>query len=216
MVNSYYTNEGMIRVAIVEDDRAIREGLEILLRGTPGFDCSSACSSGEEALEILPALNPDVILMDIKLPGIDGIECIVKLKSLNLSAQIIMLTVFEDADAIFESLSAGASGYLIKQTPPAKILEAIREVYLGGSPMSADVARKVVQSFHQKEKMDTSVNLTKREEEILSYVVKGYYYKEIADMLFISIETVRTHIRNIYEKLQVRTRTEAILKYLGK
>jgi DNA-binding NarL/FixJ family response regulator len=186
MADSYYTNEGMIRVAIVEDDKAIREGLEILLRGTPGFDCPSACSSGEEALEILPALNPDVILMDIKLPGIDGIECIVKLKALSLPANIIMLTIFEDADAIFKSLSAGASGYLIKQTPPAKILEAIREVYLGGSPMSAEVARKVVQSFQQKETMDTSVSLTKREEEILSYVVKGYYYKEIAEACFSS------------------------------
>jgi DNA-binding NarL/FixJ family response regulator len=129
----------------------------------------------------------------------------------------IMLTVFEDSDAIFQSLSAGASGYLLKQTPPAKLLEAIQDVYRGGSPMSGEIARKVVQSFqHPVSAPGTAEVLTKREQEILSYLAKGYLYKEIAGLLFISTETVRTHIRNIYEKLQVRTRTEAILKYLKK
>jgi DNA-binding NarL/FixJ family response regulator len=155
--------------------------------------------------------------MDINLPGINGIECIVRLRELHLPMQFIMLTVFEDADAIFQSLSAGATGYLLKQTPPAKLLEAIQDVYRGGSPMSGEIARKVVMSFqHPSSTPGTSNGLTKREEEILSYLVKGYFYKEIAGALFISVETVRTHIRNIYEKLQVRTRSEAILKYLNK
>jgi DNA-binding NarL/FixJ family response regulator len=155
--------------------------------------------------------------MDINLPGISGIECILKLREMALPVQFIMLTVFEDTDAIFRSLSSGACGYLLKHTPPAKLLEAIVDVYRGGSPMSGEIARKVVQSFQQPSvKPDASINLTKREEEILGFLAKGFFYKEIAETLSISVETVRTHIRNIYEKLQVRTRTEAILKYLRK
>lgn len=206
-----------IRIAVVEDDPTIREGLKMLLQGSPGFSCVATFNSGEGALAELPVLKPDVVLMDIKLPGIDGIDCIIKIKAMNLPIQIIMLTIFEDTDAIFKSLSAGASGYLLKQTPPVKLLEAIFDVYNGGSPMSGEIARKVVQSFQQKDKTDVFTKaLTRREEEILSLLIKGYYYKEIAESLFISTETVRTHIRNIYEKLQVRTRTEAILKYLSK
>jgi DNA-binding NarL/FixJ family response regulator len=206
-----------IRIAIVEDDKTVREGLQILLGGSPGFSCAGAYGNGEDALAGIPTLLPDVVLMDIHLPGISGIECILMLKALDLPVQFIMLTVFEDADAIFRSLSAGASGYLVKQTPPAKLLEAIQEVHHGGSPMSGEIARKVVQSF-QNHSTSGKVQggLSKREEEILSYLARGYLYKEIAGFLFISVETVRTHIRNIYEKLQVRTRTEAILKYLGK
>jgi DNA-binding NarL/FixJ family response regulator len=155
--------------------------------------------------------------MDIDLPGINGIQCIITLKALNLPMQFIMLTVMEDSDAIFNSLSAGASGYLMKHTPPAKLLEAIEEVYRGGSPMSSEIARKVVDSFQSHSAGTYTANvLTKREEEILSYLAKGYLYKEIADMSYISIDTVRSHIRHIYEKLQVNTRTEAILKYLHK
>ena len=206
-----------LRIAVVEDDKTVREGLQMLLNGSPGFTCVAAYSTGEDAVAGLPEMNPDVVLMDINLPGINGIECILALKEQNLPIQFIMLTVFEDADAIFQSLSAGATGYLLKQTPAVKLLEAIQDVYRGGSPMSGEIARKVVQSFqHPAPALGTANGLTKREEEILSYLVKGYFYKEIAGQLFISTETVRTHIRNIYEKLQVRTRSEAILKYLRK
>jgi DNA-binding NarL/FixJ family response regulator len=206
-----------IRIAVVEDDKTVREGLQMLLNGSPGYSCVAAYGSGEDALAGIPEIMPDVVLMDINLPGINGIECILKLKEQDLPVLFIMLTVFEDADAIFRSLSAGACGYLLKHTPSAKLLEAIQDVHRGGSPMSGEIARKVVQSFQLTAiKSDTLVSLTKREEEILGFLAQGYFYKEIAGTLSISVETVRTHIRNIYEKLQVRTRTEAILKYLKK
>lgn len=215
------TNENMssevIRIGVVEDDNLVREGLQVLLEGSPGFSCIAAYANGEDALIGLVEVKPDVVLMDIDLPGINGIECIISLKELNLSMVFIMLTIFEDTEAIFNSLSAGASGYLLKQTPPVKLLEAIQEVYRGGSPMSGEIARKVVESFQQLEIPNEKLGgLTKREKEILSYLAKGYLYKEIAELLFISIDTVRSHIRHIYEKLHVKTRTEATLKYLNK
>jgi len=217
MYQSENSQEKSIRIAVVEDDKTVREGLQMLLNGSPGYSCIAAFGSGEEALKGIPEILPDVVLMDINLPGINGIECILKLKVQDLPVLFIMLTVFEDADAIFRSLSAGACGYLLKNTPPAKLLEAIRDVYRGGSPMSGEIARKVVQSFQPPaDRPNISTNLTKREEEILGLLSQGYFYKEIATSLSISVETVRTHIRNIYEKLQVRTRTEAILKYLKK
>ncbi|MBE0647022.1 MAG: response regulator transcription factor [Bacteroidales bacterium] len=217
MANADTFHNDPIRIAIVEDDKTVREGLQMLLNGSPGYSCVAVFGSGEEALAGLPEISPDVVLMDINLPGINGIECILKLKELDLSMVFIMLTVFEDADAIFKSLSAGACGYLLKHTPPVKLLEAIQDVHRGGSPMSGEIARKVVQSFqHPTTKTSTSLILTKREEEILGFLAEGYFYKEIAASLNISVETVRTHIRNIYEKLQVRTRTEAVLKYLKK
>ena len=201
----------------MEDDNTVRTVLEILLNGSPGFTCVAAYSNGEDAVAGLPDVNPDVVLMDINLPGISGIECISRLKEQDLPMLFIMLTIFEDSDAIFQSLSAGASGYLLKQTPPARLLEAIQEVYQGGSPMSREIARKVIQSFqHPATTAASENNLTGREEEILACLVKGLLYKEIAGKLFIGVETVRTHIRHIYEKLQVRTRSEAIVKYLGK
>lgn len=217
MSNSGNTWQEPIRIAVVEDDKTVREGLQMLLNGSPGFTCVAAYGNGEDAVAGLPEASPDVVLMDINLPGISGIECILALKEQKVPIQFIMLTVFEDADAIFHSLSAGATGYLLKQTPPVKLLEAIQDVYWGGSPMSGEIARKVVQSFqHPLSNYASANSLTKREDEILSYLMKGYFYKEIAGLLFISVETVRTHIRNIYEKLQVRTRSEAILKYLNK
>ena len=217
MIYQEKTRQAPIRIAVVEDDKTVRDGLEILLNGSPGFTCVATYSNGEDALAGLPALLPDVALMDIDLPGTNGIDCILALKEQKISILFIMLTVFENSDAIFQSLAAGASGYLLKQTPPAKLLDAIQDVYQGGSPMSGEIARKVVQSFqHPLLSGHHFVGLTKREEEILSYLAKGYLYKEIAGLLFISVETVRTHLRNIYEKLQVRTRTEAILKYLNK
>jgi len=205
----------VIRVIIVEDDQAVREGLQILINGSEGYNCIAACSSAEEALKILPQLLPHVVLMDINLPGMNGIECVVCIKNAYPDIQVMMLTVFDNTDEIYKSLAAGATGYLLKKTPPAKLLEAISELVNGGSPMSGEIARKVVQTFlkpalHQF----PEANLTPREEEILSYLAKGYLYKEIANTLFINIETVRTHIHKIYQKLQVRTRTEVLLKYM--
>jgi len=206
-----------ISLIIVDDHPLFRQGVADSLALEADMLVVGQAASGEEGLDLIRTLKPQIALMDINLPGISGIECILALKEQNFPAQFIMLTVFEDPDAIFQSLSAGATGYLIKQTPPAKLLEAIQDVYRGGSPMSGEIARKVVQSFqHPVPASGPDNGLTKREEEILSYLVKGYFYKEIAGQLFISTETVRTHIRNIYEKLQVRTRSEAILKYLRK
>jgi len=157
--------------------------------------------------------EPDVVLMDINLPGMSGIECTRKLKARQPGLSIMVLTVYDDDEMIFESLKAGASGYLLKKTPPAKLLEAILELHNGGSPMSSRIARRVVQAFQAMGPSSKETeNLSKREHEVLSYLVKGYRYKEIAETLFISIETVRTHLRNIYEKLHVRSRSEAVLK----
>ncbi|MCD6660579.1 MAG: response regulator transcription factor [Lentimicrobium sp.] len=202
-----------IRVMVVEDDDAIRNGLHLLIDGSEGYSCVASCRTAEEALEILPGLLPDVVLMDINLPGMSGIECIICIKNSWPELQVMMLTVFDNSEEIFKSLSAGATGYLLKKTPPAKLLEAIRELASGGSPMSGEIARKVVQTFARPVFHSvSSVSLTPREEEILNYLSKGFLYKEIASELYISIETVRTHVRKIYQKLQVRTRTEALLK----
>jgi DNA-binding NarL/FixJ family response regulator len=206
-----------IRVALVEDDPQVREGLRSLLGASPGFRCVAACSSAEEALQRLPSLSPDVVLMDIHLPGMSGIECIRRLKQLQPTLQITMLTVFEDHDRIFQSLAAGASGYLLKQTPPAKLLEAIAELNQGGSPMSAQIARRVVETFQRPASVPAGgESLTPREQEIIQLLARGYLYKEIADQLGLSVETVRTHLHRIYEKLHVHTRTEAVMKLFGR
>ena len=206
-----------IKVAIVEDSDKIREGLTGIIDGSDGFECSAAYESAEEALRFLPAYKPDVVLMDIQLPRMSGIECVEKLKMQNPDIQVMMLTVYEDDEKVFKSILAGASGYILKRTPPAELLEAIRELHEGGSPMSDQIARKVVQAFQQMGKSSKETeNLSSREMEILSYLAKGYNDKEIADKLFLSIKTVRTHLRNIYKKLHVRSRTEAVLKYLRK
>lgn len=204
---------GGIKVLIVEDDEAVREGLRILIDGSDGYECIAACSSAEEALEVIPGNKPQVVLMDINLPGMNGIECVVGIKNSWPEIQVMMLTVFDNTDEIFKSLTAGATGYLLKKTQPAKLLEAITELVNGGSPMSGEIARKVVQTFARPVNYQfPEANLTAREEEILIYLSKGFLYKEIAIALFISIDTVRTHIRKIYQKLQVRTRTEALLR----
>lgn len=206
-----------IKIALVEDDKKVREGLKALICGTPGFNCIAAYPNAEEALEELAEQKPDVVLMDINLPGMSGIECVKVLKARQPKLQIIMLTVYEDDDLIFQSLAAGAVGYILKKTPAAKLLEAIEEVHRGGSSMSSQIARRVVEVFQQKElSAQNTAALSHRENEILSCLAKGYRYKEIAHQLSLSIETVRTHIRHIYEKLHVHSRTEAVLKYLGK
>lgn len=206
----------MIKVVIIEDIREIREGLQMLINGSDGFMCARTFATAEEALLHLPHINPDVALMDINLPGMNGIEAVRKLKPLCETTQFIMSTVYEDDESIFESLKAGASGYLLKNTAPSKILDSIIEVYHGGSPMSGQIARKVIATFQQRNSIDGSEILTLREKEILKSLAKGLRYKEIAAELNIGLETVRTHARNIYEKLQVQSRTEAINKIMGK
>jgi DNA-binding NarL/FixJ family response regulator len=207
----------LINVGIVEDNKKIREGLATLIDGSEGFRCRAIYETAEEALRKFPLENPDVVLMDINLPGISGIECLIKLKEILPNVQVMMLTVYEDDDLIFKSLVAGATGYILKRTPPVELLEAIKEIHGGGSPMSDQIARKVVQAFQQMGKSAKETeNLSEREVEILGYLSKGYQDKEIADKLFLSVKTVRTHLRNIYKKLHVRSRIEAVLKYLQK
>ncbi|KAF0173840.1 MAG: LuxR family transcriptional regulator [Limisphaerales bacterium] len=204
-----------IKVSIVEDDRGIRENLSVLVGGSPGFSCASTHGNAEEALRQIPLKSPDVVLMDINLPKLSGIECVRQLKAQMPRVQFLMLTVYEDSDMIFKALGAGASGYLLKRTPPARLLDAIEEVHAGASPMSGKVARIVVQFVQRmKQAAPPTELLSKREQEILDLLAKGYRYKEIADLLTISYDTVRSHIRNIYDKLQVHSRTEAVVRYL--
>jgi DNA-binding NarL/FixJ family response regulator len=202
-----------LNVAIVEDDERFRRSLVRWIDHTDGLRCSGSYASAEEALKLLPATQPAVVFMDINLPGMSGIECVRKLKADHPALQIIMLTVYEDSDQIFHALQAGATGYLLKRSSPDKILEAILEVGRGGAPMSSNIARKVVQAFQSPAlPAHDQANLTKREEEILGCVVRGLANKEISDELSISVETVRVHLKSIYEKLHVRSRTEAALK----
>lgn len=206
-----------ISVSIVEDNDEIREGLAVLINGSPGYRCVATYPDAERAIAQIPVLQPDVVLMDIQLPKMSGIECVEKLKEQHPGLQIMMLTVYEDDDNVFKSIVAGASGYVLKKTPPSELLEAISDLHNGGSPMSDRIARKVVEAFQQMGKSSKETeNLTQREYEILSYVAKGYQDKEIAEKFFLSSETVRTHLRNIYKKLHVRSRMEAALKYLRK
>jgi DNA-binding NarL/FixJ family response regulator len=206
----------MIAVAIVEDIKEIREGLKILINLSDGFCCNDVYATAEQALELVPQNVPDVVLMDINLPGINGIDCVKQLKLLCPGTQFIMSTVYEDDENIFESLKAGATGYLLKKTVPSRILEAIIEVYQGGSPMSTQIARRVIASFQKKDDIEASDILTTREKEILKNLSEGLRYKEIAAKLNISMETVRSHARRIYEKLHVQSRTEALNKVYGK
>jgi DNA-binding NarL/FixJ family response regulator len=205
----------MIKVAIVEDIRDIREGLQLLIDSDESFSCTNAFAVGEDAVKGLPSSLPDVVLMDIHLPGMNGIEAVKILKSSHPALQFIMSTIYEDDENIFESLKAGASGYLLKKTPPEKILEAIKEVYNGGSPMSSQIARRVIEAFQKKTIVAESPKLTSKENEILKALSKGLRYKEIASEMQISLDTVRTHVRHIYEKLQVQSRMEAINKVYG-
>lgn len=206
-----------IRVCIVEDDRRVRESLAVLIDGISTMRCVCTYGSGEEALKGIVSKNPDVVLMDINLPGMSGIECVQQLKTQLPKTQIIMLTMYEDDENVFQSLVAGASGYLLKRTSPAELLKAIEEVCSGASPMTGKIARTVVEHF-QKLKIAAPQEeyLSRRETEILDLLAKGYRYKEIADALSISFETVRTHLKSIYHKLQVHSRTEAVVKYLKK
>jgi DNA-binding NarL/FixJ family response regulator len=202
-------------IGIVEDDAVLRKSLARLVGESYGSQKVVACASGEEALQKLPPLKPQVVLMDLNLPHMPGTECIRRLKELLPATQVIVLTVYEDSEHIFRALKAGASGYLLKRSEPEEVLEAIKNAREGGSPMSSQVARQVVHSFHQPAPttLDTTA-LSDREKEILNFLTKGFANKEIADKMQISVTTVRTHLRHIYEKLHIRSRSEAIVKYL--
>jgi DNA-binding NarL/FixJ family response regulator len=204
-----------ITISIVEDNDQLRGTLARVLSRVEGFECLSQHGSAEDALKAVPAVRPDVVLMDINLPGMNGVECVRKLKPLLPKTQVIMLTVYEDTENIFNALAAGANGYMLKRTPKDELFEAIREVHRGGSPMTTHIARKVVQSFQKSAATaEPTENLSPREQEVLDLLSQGFLYKEIAEKLSISYETVHTYIRRIYEKLQVRTRTEAVAKFL--
>jgi DNA-binding NarL/FixJ family response regulator len=209
-----------ISVAIVEDNNDIRQALEQIITMTEGYTLAGSCVNGEEAITKIPTLNPAVVLMDINLGGINGIECVKILKDLYPEMLFMMCTIYEEDEKIFEALSAGASGYILKKTAPDKLLNAIKELYEGGAPMSSQIACKVVAAF--KSKPAVSINsdsldvLSKREKEILEALSRGLLYKEIADQLFISSQTVRKHVYHIYEKLHVGNRIEAVNKFFGR
>jgi DNA-binding NarL/FixJ family response regulator len=209
--------EKVITVAIVEDDAGIRQSLEWLLKSSAKFLCVATCRSAEEALRVLPKAAPEVILMDINLPEMSGIECTSRMKELLPAVQVVMITVYDDADRVFNALRAGASGYILKRAAPEKILQAIREVHTGGVPMSSEIARKVLGAFREPAPAPVAAedNLSRREQEVLELLSQGCANKEIADKLSISIETVTWHLRHIYTKLHVRSRTQAALKYLS-
>jgi len=203
-----------ITICIVEDDAGFRNGLLRLFARTPDLHCLNSYPSAEAALQAIPEMAPNVVLMDLNLPGMNGVDCVRKLKSLLPRVQIIMLTVYEDPDQIYNALSAGATGYLLKQAPPAELLDAIRDVHNGGAPMSSQIARKVVQSFQGISTNDEAEGLSAREREVLDYLVQGFLIKEIGEKLGIGFDTVRTYIRRIYEKLHVHSRAQAVAKFL--
>jgi len=214
-----YYEVNMIRVSIVEDNNTIREGLAALIEGTDDYTCVGAYVDCESFLEDLPTNNSDVILMDIRLPGINGIEGVKRAKKIDPDLNILMLTIYEESSVVFEALCAGACGYLVKKTPPTRLLEAIKDAHEGGSPMSSHIARQVITVFQQNtaiNKSNEEYNLSDREKEVLYHLSEGNNYQEIADSLFISVDTVRHHIRNIYKKLHVHSQSEAVAKAIRK
>lgn len=209
----------MINVAIVEDNDTIREGLSALINGTEGFKCIAVYRDCESFLSKLNSIQVDVVLMDIGLPGISGIEGVKKAISKIPDLNILMLTIYEESEKVFDALCAGATGYLVKKTPPAKLLEAIKDAYEGGSPMSSGIARQVINAFKEiksKDVVDDNYNLSSREIDVLNLLADGFNYQEIAENLYISVDTVRHHIRNIYKKLHVHSQSEAVAKAIRK
>jgi len=205
----------MITVSIVDDEKELCQSIATFVNGAPGFRCVSMYHTAEAALKHLPEDRPDVVLMDIHLIGMSGIECVERLKTMVPEMQVMMLTVYEDTEQIFRALAAGASGYMLKRLTPGKLLEAIREVHEGGSPMSGPIARKVVASFQGVEQTEgEKTHLTTREQMVLDCFAKGLTYKQTASRLNISVDTIRTYVRRVYEKLHVQSRTEAVAKYM--
>jgi DNA-binding NarL/FixJ family response regulator len=205
----------IISVAIVEDSAGIRRSLELLLNESPGFRCAGAYGSAEDALRLLPRNPPDVVLMDIHLPNRSGIECTARLKQILPAVQVVMITVYTDTDKVFKALRAGASGYLLKRSPPDQILQAIVEVKQGGAPMTREIARQVVEAFKAPTSAPPETSeLSRREQEVLESLARGFGNKEIAQSLSITSDTVRYHLKRIYEKLHVRSRTEAVARFV--
>lgn len=205
-----------IIVAIVEDSRTIRESLRRIIDDTPGLQCAWAVGSAEEAITHAPRCRPEVILMDIHLPNMSGIECAARIKEISPETDVIMLTVYEDNDKIFRALQAGACGYLLKRTQPERLIQAIQDVRNGGAPMTSEIARRLVETFQQpRDAAQSNVELSRREREILELVSAGYGNKEIADQLSIGLETVRHHLKRVYDKFHVHSRSEAVVKFMG-
>ena len=210
-------SETPITISIVEDDRETRENLAALLSREPRLRCMGTYATAEAAVEGIPREKPEVALVDINLPGMSGIECVAKIKAKLPELRVLMLTTYEESDLIFNSLRAGASGYLLKKMVPTELIPAIEQVHVGGAPMSMQIARKVVDYFHAAPPADPKgEKLTPREQEVLTLLSKGCLYKEISNRLNISVTTVRTHLKHIYEKLHVQSRTEAAVKFLGR
>lgn len=209
-------NISPIPVAVVEDEPALRGSFEIILTRAPGVHCVGSFATAEEALPGILKLQPQVVFMDVQLPGMDGVECVRQLSAQLPKTQFVMLTVHDNPEAIFNSLAAGASGYLLKPVRAAELIAAVKDVIAGGAPMTSNIARKVVQTFKTPVAPSESVTvaLTPKENQVLDYLAQGYLYKEIAEALNISYRTVHTHIEHIYEKLHVRSRSQAIAKYL--
>ncbi len=206
----------MTKIAIVEDNRVIRESLAEFVQADSELECVCTCGTAEEALKLIPKLKPEIVLMDIQLPDISGIDCTVQLKQVMPAVQIIMVTVYEDTERIYKALRAGACGYLLKRCKPEELLAAIREVRAGGAPMSREIARKVINSFQEPVTTAAEVEgLSPREREILELLAAGFPNKEIASRVGLTDGTVRWHLRHVYNKLHVRSRTEAALKFLS-
>lgn len=203
-----------IKIVLVEDDADVLASMAQILERAPDCDCVGTFASGEDALREIPKLAPQVVLMDINLPGMDGVECVRQLARLVPGTSFLMLTVHEDPDSIFNSLAAGAAGYLLKPVRAVELLAAVKDVFAGGAPMTSNIARKVVQSFKRVAPKTSAQNLTPRETEVLDYLVKGYSYKEVAEAISISYGTVHTHIERIYKKLHVQSRAQAVARYL--
>jgi DNA-binding NarL/FixJ family response regulator len=203
-----------ITVSIVDDDPSLCKGLARLIGQTRDLRCQGCYANAEDAWREIGKNPPDVVLMDINLPGMDGIECVKKLKELRPSLRIVMVTIYENPQQIFKALAAGAIGYVLKHRPPAELVEAIRDAHHGGAPMSSQIARKVVQFFQTNAAENKASELSARELEVLEFLAKGYLIKEIADQLAISFDTVRTYIRRIYEKMHVHSRAQAVAKFL--
>lgn len=204
----------MVKIAIVEDNKTTREGLETMINLSPDHRCVCICETAEDALRFLPKHLPEVVLMDIQLPNMSGVDCVARLKELLPAVQIIMLTVYEDPDRIFRALRAGASGYILKRSTPEQVLDAIRDVQQGGVPMSAEIGRKVIAYFQTQTATSAEMEkLSPREREVLELVVHGFSNKEIADRMGVTLDAIRWHLKHIYHKLHVHSRTEAALKF---
>ena len=208
--------DAKLRVVLIEDHREVRESWQRLISSLADFSCVAVFSTAEEALRQIPAVKPDIVLMDIILPRMSGIECTARLKALLPQTRIVMLTAVDDDEIVFMALEAGADGYLLKRTKPADMRSAMLDVLGGGAPMTSEIARRVVESFRQRSKSrGEAVRLTLREEEVLVLLSKGYSNKEIADRIELSVDTVRSHLKHIYEKMHVRSRTEAVIRYMS-